>query len=767
MRSSSYWLKLVILTMIIGTFPVLTLGWYSYHYSSQSVLEQVEERNSQVLRQSQLRVEQTLKMIDYSTTQLLSLPIVTQAIPMKIGPENYDIVKDLYKNLSSIQTYELGIKDVYLFSLEQDWLMSNAGLDDYNEPGIKEKLRSYAGISQGSIWISGSSAQIQGPEGLVELKNAVINIKKWPVNSPNPRGLISVVLSSQQLRQLLNGDPGMGSIFIIDRDGRVIAHSDESQVGNDLTSMSYINAIRDNAESSGVFNNEDEGEKVSISYRKSAYNGWTYVSVVPTKAITRQMTSIGLTSILVSLAVLAATVTVALIGSRQMYHPVRRIYRSLLDDKDAAAKNDEFMVISNRIQSILSDQSKLKFELEGQQKHLVEFLVRKLMLGEVKQQEALDRLSYYGYGYAGQWEVMRVLLIQIDQLDGDRFSDKDRDLLLFAISNIASEIVPEEERLVPIVIQESVVLLVGSMAQSEEAFKAMVFERAAAMQEAVKRYLQLTTSVGISRACRQLSEAARGYMEGVNALKYRARLGQEAVLFIEDVQPVQGKEIVYPKDRAEELVEAMKSLDAERAEAALSAMMAALSEQDYNHNDYQLSLVRLLMELIRLLQDAGISYHSLETGDSSLFEQFLKLNTSREIETWFGQTIVYPTLALLEERRQTQFTTISQEVKRLIEEAFDTDLTLEKCSARINYHPQYISRVFRQETGVNFADYLSQYRLEVAKRWLKETDLTVTEIAEKLKYNNPANFIRYFRKMEGITPGQYRETASLSFSDTM
>ncbi|MNL85040.1 Transcriptional activator NphR [compost metagenome] len=58
---------------------------------------------------------------------------------------------------------------------------------------------------------------------------------------------------------------------------------------------------------------------------------------------------------------------------------------------------------------------------------------------------------------------------------------------------------------------------------------------------------------------------------------------------------------------------------------------------------------------------------------------------------------------------------------------------------------------------MNFADYLAQYRLEVAKRWLKETELTITDIAEKLKYNNPANFIRYFRKMEGMTPGQYRD----------
>ncbi|MCL6456734.1 MAG: AraC family transcriptional regulator [Gorillibacterium sp.] len=756
MRTSSYLLKLVILTLMVGTFPVLTLGWYSYHFSSQSVLEQVEERNAQVLRQSQLRVEQTLKMIDYSTSQILSLPIVTKAISKHLGLEEIDTIKELYNILASIQTFELGIKDVYLFSLEQDWLISNSGMDEYNQPGLKDKLRSYSGIPQGSVWTSGNSAKFQGSEGMVELQHAVMSIKKWPINSPNPRGMISVVLSTQQLKQLINNDPRMGNSFILDEDDRIIAHANDSLIGTDLSAEHYMKVIRQQSDAVGVFNDKAEGSNASISFRKSTYNGWTYVSVVPTRAITHQATAIGWTSILVSAGVLIATVLVALIGSRRMYSPVRRIYRTLLDDKESKQKKDEFTVISDRIAGILSNQTRLQFELKGQQQQLVELLVRKMMLREAKAQEILERLRYYGYGYTEHWEVMRVLLFQIDRLNSDRFTEKDRDLLLFAIGNIASEIVPEENRLPPIVMQDSVVLLVGTKVQSEEAFKESVFEMATEVQESVKQYLQLQTSIGISRSFRIWGDAGGGYEEGENALRYRARLGEEVILFIEDVQPDKGREVIYPKELGDELYQAIKGLDTENAKKALSSLMEALSKQDYDHNDYQMSLVRLLMDLIRLLQDAGISLHLLKVGEGSLFEELLRMHTTREIEEWFGENLVYPGILLLEERRRAQFNTISQEVKRLIEEAFDTDLTLEKCSSRINYHPQYISRVFRQETGVNFADYLAQYRLEVSKRWLRETELTVTDIAEKLKYNNPANFIRYFRKMEGITPGQYR-----------
>ncbi|MEK8130333.1 AraC family transcriptional regulator [Paenibacillus filicis] len=757
MRTSSYLLKLVILTLIVGTFPVLTLGWYSYHYSSQSVLKQLEEGNSQVLRQSQLRVEQTLKMIDYSTSQVLSLPVVIRSFPMRLGLGDTETIREIYNVLGSIQTFELGIKDVYLFSMEKDWLISNSGLDEYSPPGLKDKIREYADMPQGSRWVSGNAAKLQGAEGVVELQHSVMSLKKWPINSAHPRGMICVVLSPQQLKQLIDSDPRTGEMFIVDEDNRIIAHSDDAKLGLDVSGAPYMQTMREHHSDIGVLNAKEAGEDLSVSYRKSAYNGWTYVSIVPTSAITEQVRSIAWTSILVSVIVLIATVLAALIGSRRMYSPVRRIYHALLDDKGSVQKKDEFKAITERIQSLIQDQSQLQFELKGQQKQLVELLVRKLMLGEAKAREISESLLYYGYDYTRGWAVMRVLLFQIDGLEGERFTEKDRDLLLFAIGNIVSELAPDEHRLPAVIMQESVVVLIGTNSQSEEVFKDAVFEMATEMQQAIKRYLQLPTSIGISRSFEDWSEASRGYAEGENALKYRARLGEEAILFIEDVQPDKGKEILYPKELGEELLQAIKSLEQERASQALSVLMEALSRQDYDHNDYQMALVRLLTDLLRLLQDSGISLHGLELGESSLFEELLTLHTSREIAAWFEGKIVQPGIRLLEERRETQFRTISQEVKRLIEDAFDTDLTLEKIGSRLNYHPQYISRVFRQETGINFAEYLAQYRLEIAKRWLRETALTITEIAEKLKYNNPANFIRYFRKMEGITPGQYRE----------
>lgn len=71
LRISSYLLKLMLLSILIGTVPVILLGTFAYYNSSRTVLEKVDESNKLLLQQMQMRAEQTLRTIDNSATQLL------------------------------------------------------------------------------------------------------------------------------------------------------------------------------------------------------------------------------------------------------------------------------------------------------------------------------------------------------------------------------------------------------------------------------------------------------------------------------------------------------------------------------------------------------------------------------------------------------------------------------------------------------------------------------------------------------------------------
>ena len=74
-------------------------------------------------------------------------------------------------------------------------------------------------------------------------------------------------------------------------------------------------------------------------------------------------------------------------------------------------------------------------------------------------------------------------------------------------------------------------------------------------------------------------------------------------------------------------------------------------------------------------------------------------------------------------------------------------------------HPSYISQLFKQETGLNYHDYLMHLRVDSAKRLLSTTDLSILQITEMTGFQNYRGFSQVFKRLEKITPSKYRETS--------
>ena len=71
--------------------------------------------------------------------------------------------------------------------------------------------------------------------------------------------------------------------------------------------------------------------------------------------------------------------------------------------------------------------------------------------------------------------------------------------------------------------------------------------------------------------------------------------------------------------------------------------------------------------------------------------------------------------------------------------------------------PSYFSRLFTREMGMGFTSYVNLQRVELAKRELRTTSKSVSQIALELGYLNISHFIKLFKRFEGITPLVYRQ----------
>ena len=75
----------------------------------------------------------------------------------------------------------------------------------------------------------------------------------------------------------------------------------------------------------------------------------------------------------------------------------------------------------------------------------------------------------------------------------------------------------------------------------------------------------------------------------------------------------------------------------------------------------------------------------------------------------------------------------------------------------VNISPYYFSKVFKEEAGENFIEYLTRTRIGNAKEFLKRSELSIKEICLMSGYGDPNYFSRIFKKQEGVTPSEYRE----------
>ncbi|KWX86302.1 AraC family transcriptional regulator [Paenibacillus riograndensis] len=102
-----------------------------------------------------------------------------------------------------------------------------------------------------------------------------------------------------------------------------------------------------------------------------------------------------------------------------------------------------------------------------------------------------------------------------------------------------------------------------------------------------------------------------------------------------------------------------------------------------------------------------------------------------------------------------------RKVKELVAQRLDQEISLQYMAEQVHLNHQYLSVLFKAETGQNFTDYVSQCRMNRAKQLLKETNLKIYEVAKLSGYLSSKHFMAVFKEYTGRTPSQFREDKTL------
>ena len=95
--------------------------------------------------------------------------------------------------------------------------------------------------------------------------------------------------------------------------------------------------------------------------------------------------------------------------------------------------------------------------------------------------------------------------------------------------------------------------------------------------------------------------------------------------------------------------------------------------------------------------------------------------------------------------------------KEYIKDNYDKDLNMAVVSNYVSMNYSLFSYSFKQYAGSNFVNYLKQMRIEKAKELLADSDLKIIEISQRVGYDNEKHFMKIFKSMCGVSPGEYRK----------
>jgi AraC-like DNA-binding protein len=105
---------------------------------------------------------------------------------------------------------------------------------------------------------------------------------------------------------------------------------------------------------------------------------------------------------------------------------------------------------------------------------------------------------------------------------------------------------------------------------------------------------------------------------------------------------------------------------------------------------------------------------------------------------------------------QTRSGELVQEVCEYLKIKYSEEIALNDVAAHFYVSPPYLSRRFREKTGLTFVEYLEDIRMDRAREYLLNSSAQIADISEQVGYLDPAYFAKIFKKKYNLSPSEYR-----------
>ena len=750
------WLWLLAVMVVL----LCSFGAYAY-YSFQTECKKVALRGADNISQMVVaQVDERLNNLRQYYISRATEDSVRWVIENDMDYSDYEHIKEAQDAFAS-KTYLSGYVDSYTFvNYRTDWVISNKGLYKLQEAENQELLETYFTDAEQKrdkyYWVYDETAKITNKVNRLyrtTIETGGLNyVMRLPYGiNPYAMLIVNVNMTTWQSwiqQQLEAGD----EIVVIGENNKVIY----------ATSRVLAEEAVKEAENISQRAVPANGTKYMGAYSTSGVLGWQYYVF---HDIAKEKNDFKYSWVWIT-CILLLTGLAFVVAAYMIYQPVRNLVKDVSSgegQEEGKAVGNELDFLAGSLKTLRSDNHYLQDMVNQNQSRLLELFELRLVRGEVRRQdEWREYMEDFGLREKNYFATV-VVVLDLREEEEEQSNVKEDVICLQLVSQMPESI--RELAWMPPIYNACTIFAI--FAENDEY---RLLERIEAYYRELQQYSEEVSGyrllMGVSTNHTDYKHIQAAYRESIMALtgslnnlddRRNTREQMENCHFYlssSTMAPGNGYDDTYEK----EIQAGIKAMDKNQCYQTTDKFCSLVSRMGGDSaSQVMVYMLRYVNAILVTAMEAHVKLEEIyPQGLRKLYAEILEaLEPSRE-RRYIKANIIDPILAARDELMNQKAYSILQDIENLIASK-KGNITLTECADILGVHPTYIWKVLKMEKGKSFTDCLEEYKIEEAKHLLLNSSLSVAEIAAELNYTNAQNFIRFFSKSTGVTPGKFRK----------
>jgi AraC-like DNA-binding protein len=578
--------------------------------------------------------------------------------------------------------------------------------------------------------------------------NIITCIYPLPINATRPAKVAMFMIEENVLDKLIRNALRNynGYVYVLDENNRPIFNISEDYKGKSESDI--LKNIELKSLDKKINNKKVDGVNYSIVKVSSNYNRWTYMTVIPTNQL---MSKVYLRTNLFNLAlciVIIIGTVIALWLAIQNYKPLHKLIEKV-SVKSKQPYEHNYLYDIEYIADVIDQIREKNIRLLKDQFFLNLLHGRYETTDEIASAISETELHFGMSNFI----VCIVFIEEYEQFVGGT-SGAGQDLIRFNIADILEEMTEDIEEVKGFTVEmndnKSIALILNC--EHYENIQSKIMKLFFELKEVYKQYYHFT--IGVGNVYHNLEGVKESFSEAKKAAYYRLVKGKDNVIFYNEVKESEKIKYKYPVNIEAALIRAIKLPDIAGVEEITLQLKNYILCQKIHIEGIHCICYGIISSVIKIIDDMN-----MDASDFIGEEDYLLIQTFDTVESMIDWVTMF-CLKICEykvELKENKNNQLKQRIIDIVTKCLnDNMLSLESIADECKMSTSYISRYFKQQTGESIMQYVDKMRMDEVKTFLKNTNLKLKEILNKVGYIDEANFIRKFKKLEGVTPMKYR-----------